>query len=96
MYFLLGEFLINPDAESLEKGKEYYTIQIAKNIKKYYIVILIAVPLSTAIALLFTYQYKQEEKQQEVDTQDETNTERCIDKVSNNSIAQQSTVTNIY
>lgn len=96
MYLLLGEFLINPDAESLEKGKEYYKIKIAKNIKKYYIVILIAVPLSTAIALLFTYQYKEEEQQQEIDTQDETNTERCIDKVSNNSIAQQSTVTNIY
>ena len=58
--------------------------------------ILIAVPLSTAIALLFTYQYKQQQ-QEEVDVQDEANTERYIDKASNdNSIAQQSTVSDVY
>ena len=60
IYILIGEFLINPEQVPPDPDTECYHESVSRNVKKYFIFIICSIPIGTILALLFTYQYKNE------------------------------------
>lgn len=85
VYNYLGESLINPTNYTLQTGETHYPYWIAKNVKKYYAFIFIAIPIGTILGCLFIYQFVPDLKELQSpilpgDENPPTETEEGIDK----------------
>ena len=83
IYALVAERLINPDKEGVinEKTEPYYSENVSKNYKKYFIFAMITLPIQTFFSLLFFYKYnpnceiEENEKNEQIANEDKENNE---------------------
>ena len=80
LYSLLGEQIVNPDKVQAESDdRYYYPIEVAKNVKKYFIFAMIVLPICTALTILLFYQYDpkcEEEEGEEKNIENSENLEK--------------------
>ena len=82
-YVLIGEQLINPNKEGVinQETEPYYSEEVSKNCKNYYLFGMCVLPIGTLLSFLFFYKYnpdcenEEKEKENENDEENEENKE---------------------
>ena len=76
-YNIIGENIINPNNHTLETIEKFYSIDIAKNVKQYYKLIFLTVPVGCIFGLMLMFQYRKEfDETKETSTEPLTNTDK--------------------
>ena len=87
IYILIGEYLINPEKEGVidQDTEPYYSEEISKRVKNYFLFAMIVLPLFTLLSLFFFYKYnpncEEEENEQESDKKSNDNEQNLNEDV---------------
>ena len=83
IYILIGEKLINPDKEGVidQDNEPYYSEEVSKRFKYYYLFAMFCLPIGTLISLLLFYKYdpkceiEENENKEQISNEDKENNE---------------------
>ena len=75
IYSFLGEKLINPDGYTLKENEEYYQYKYSSKTYLFFLLSFFSIPIGSTIFLLFTVEYKKDNKELNIEEESTKNKE---------------------